>query len=31
MDALPADFHDLELTDLAARIETRAISPVAVP
>jgi Asp-tRNA(Asn)/Glu-tRNA(Gln) amidotransferase A subunit family amidase len=30
MDALPADFLDLELTDLAARIETRAISPLAV-
>jgi amidase len=30
MDGLHADFYDLELTDLAARIEKRAISPVAV-
>jgi hypothetical protein len=30
MDALPTDFHELELTELAARIKARAISPVAV-
>lgn len=30
MTALPDDFHALDLTDLAARIATRAISPVAV-